>query len=123
MRLHVPVPILRIFDEQVALTHYRDFLGFSVDWTHRFGDDFPTFMQISRGDCIFHLSEHHGDACPGAHLRIRVDGLDELHQSLSDRNYKYAKPDIEDTPWGDREMRVADPFGNRLTFHAPKADD
>ena len=113
MKLHRPVPILRIFDEQLALAHCQDYLGFRVDWTCRFSDDFPLFMIISREDCTLHLSEHHGDARPGAHLRIRVDGLEELHRSRSAGNCKHAGPGIEDKPWGDGEMSLADPFGNR----------
>ena len=31
-----PVPILRCFDEAKAREFYVDFLGFSVDCTHRF---------------------------------------------------------------------------------------
>jgi len=120
VRLHPPVPILRIFDEQAALAHYVDFLQFSVDWTHRFGDNFPIYMQVSRGDCTIHLSEHHGDCCPGARVRILIDGLEQLHRSLQEQDYKYGKPGIEDTPWGDREVCVVDPFGNRLTFYEPK---
>src|SRR5436190_1237289 len=114
MSLHPPIPVLRIFDEQLALKHYVEFLGFTVDWTHRFGDNFPVFMQISRDGCVIQLSEHHGDACPGASLRIRVDGLDELQRSLAARDYKYAKPGPPtEKPWGERELGLGDPFGNR----------
>jgi len=120
MELYPPIPVLRIFDEQLALKHYVEFLGFTVDWTHRFGANFPIFMQISRGDCVIQLSEHHGDACPGASLRIRVDGLDELQRSLAQQDYKYAKPGVPiDKPWADRELELGDPFGNRLTFYEP----
>lgn len=68
-------PILRIFDEAKALAFYVDFLGFTVDWQHRFGDDFPLYLQVSRGDCVLHLSEHHGDCTPGSALRIETDEL------------------------------------------------
>jgi Glyoxalase superfamily protein len=30
--------------------------------------------------------------------------------------FKYARPGIEEMPWGTRDMSVKDPFGNRLTF-------
>ena len=74
------------------------------------------YLQVSRGDCTLHLSEHHGDCCPGAALRIEVDDIDGLHAELTARQYGYARPAIEDTPWETRELSVKDPFGNRLTF-------
>lgn len=40
-------PILRIFDEAKAREFYVDFLGFKVDWEHRFGENFPLYMQVS----------------------------------------------------------------------------
>ncbi|PRA52583.1 MULTISPECIES: glyoxalase superfamily protein [Pseudomonas] len=109
-------PILRIFDEAKALEFYVDFLGFSVDWQHRFEANYPLYLQVSRGGCVLHLSEHHGDASPGAALRIETDALDAFHQELLAKNYRYAHPGIEDTPWDSREMSVKDPFGNRLVF-------
>ncbi|MGD6966170.1 glyoxalase superfamily protein [Rossellomorea vietnamensis] len=29
------------------------------------------------------------------------------------------KPGIEDTPWNTREVKVTDPFGNRLIYYSP----
>ena len=55
-------PILRIFDENKAVEFYVDFLGFKIDWQHRFEANFPLYLQVSRGECVLHLSEHHGDA-------------------------------------------------------------
>jgi len=109
-------PILRIFDETKAREFYLDFLGFKLDWEHRFEPGFPLYMQVSRDGCVLHLSEHHGDCSPGAAVRIETDGLDAFHAQLIAANYKYARPDIQQTPWDTREMSVADPFGNRLTF-------
>jgi hypothetical protein len=28
----------------------------------------------------------------------------------------YARPGIEETPWGTREMKIVDPFFNRVIF-------
>jgi hypothetical protein len=64
---------------------------------------------------VLHLSEHHGDCCPGAALRISVDDLDALHAELTTRAYAHARPAIVTQPWG-RDMPVTDPFGNRLIF-------
>ena len=49
-------------------------------------------------------------------MRIAVDGIDELHAELAAKQFKYARPALEDTPWGTRDLSVNDPFGNRLTF-------
>lgn len=60
------VPILRIFDINKARQFYVDYLGVTVDWEHRFSEDAPLYMQVSRGGMVLHLSEHHGDATPGS---------------------------------------------------------
>jgi hypothetical protein len=39
-----------------------------------------------------------------------------LQTELLRRDYRHARPVIEDMPWGTRDMTIADPFGNRLTF-------
>jgi uncharacterized glyoxalase superfamily protein PhnB len=109
-------PILRIFDEAKTKEFYVEFLGFKVDWEHRFSDDAPLYMQISKDDCVIHLSEHHGDCCPGGAMRIETKGLDALQKELIAKKYKYYRPGIEEMPWGSRDMSVTDPFGNRLTF-------
>jgi len=41
MNLEEPHPILRIFDETKAREFYVDFLGFKVDWEHRFELETP----------------------------------------------------------------------------------
>ena len=123
MSLKAVTPILRIFDEEKAREFYVDFLGFSVDWEHRFEDGLPLYLQVHRGDCVIHLSEHHGDACPGASIRIATDDIDVLCEELSAKQYGYARPGIEDTPWDTREMSIRDPFGNRLTFFGSEMPD
>jgi uncharacterized glyoxalase superfamily protein PhnB len=109
-------PILRIFDEVKAREFYVGFLGFKIDWEHRFEPGLPLYLQVSKGDCVLHLSEHQGDATPGAAMRIETDELEAFRKQLHAKNYKYAKPNIEDTPWGSKDMAIKDPFGNRLVF-------
>lgn len=117
--MKAPVPILRIFDEGRAREFYIEFLGFKVDWEHRFADGMPLYMQVSRGDCVLHLSEHYGDCCPGARVRIETQGLDEYLRRLRKADYKHCKPgEAQMQPWGLREIDLADPFGNRLTLYS-----
>lgn len=110
------IPILRMFDEAKAREFYLDFLGFTIDWEHRFEPGAPLYMQVSRDECILHLSEHHGDSTPGSAIRIDTSDIDAFHAELTSKQYKYARPGINEMPWGTREVSVADPFGNKLTF-------
>jgi uncharacterized glyoxalase superfamily protein PhnB len=120
MRFAAPVPILRMFDLDRAKEFYVGFLGFQVDWEHRFEPAMPVYMQVSRGDCRIHLSEHHGDGTPGTAIRVEMpdDGeLESYQQALRASGYKYYRPGLQDQEWGCREMSVQDPFGNRITFY------
>jgi uncharacterized glyoxalase superfamily protein PhnB len=115
VRMLRSIPILRIFDEAKAREFYIDFLGFTIDWEHRFDDTAPLYMQVTRDACVLHLSEHYGDASPGSAIRIDTTELDAFHAELTAKRYKYARPGINEQPWG-REVSVRDPFGNRLIF-------
>lgn len=116
------IPVLRIFDETKAREFYLGFLGFEVDWEHRFEPDMPVYMQVSRGGCVLHLSEHHGDACPGSTVFLRVKGLDAYHTEIMAKGYGYARPGVEKTFHNSRGMQVTDPFGNRLRFDEAMGD-
>jgi len=121
MKFHPPVPILRSFDEGKAREFYVDWLGFRVDWEHRFEPGMPLYMQVSRGGCVLHLSEHHGDGTPGSAIRVQVDELEALHAELQSRPYKNYRPGLQDQEWGAREMVVQDGSGNRVIFFRPLA--
>ena len=114
------VPVLRIFSVEKAREFYVDFLGFTWDWDHRFGDNFPLYAQVSRGKVVLHLSEHHGDGSPGAGVMISMTGIDDYHRELTAKNYRYYRPSVEDAPWGARIMKLRDPFHNHLTFTEDK---
>jgi catechol 2,3-dioxygenase-like lactoylglutathione lyase family enzyme len=117
MSFHPVIPILRSFDEGKAREFYVDWLGFHVDWEHRFEPGMPLYMQVSRGSCVLHLSEHHGDGTPGTAIRIRVDELEAFHAELQARPYKNYRPGMQDQEWGAREMTVQDGSGNKLIFY------
>lgn len=111
-----PAPILRSFDEAKAREFYLDYLGFSVDFEHRFEPGMPLYMGISRNGLTLHISEHHGDATPGSTVYIPMSGIDEFHTELKGKAYANLNPSIYDAPWHARVMELADPFGNRLRF-------
>lgn len=109
-------PILRMFDVRKAREFYLDFLGFKVDFEHRFEPSLPLYMQVSLGSVILHLSEHHGDCSPGAKVIIETTGLKDYHADILAKDYGYMRPGLEKEPWGDVTMTVIDPFTNRLVF-------
>lgn len=115
------IPILRSFSVDKAKEFYLDFLGFTLDWEHRFAPDLPLYMQIHRDGLVLHLSEHHGDASPGATLFLRVEDLRALERELLAKQYGYARPQAEAVDWG-LQMEVWDPFGNRLRFCQQRED-
>jgi catechol 2,3-dioxygenase-like lactoylglutathione lyase family enzyme len=113
------IPVLRTFDIAKADEFYLGFLGFAVDWDHRFDLDPPLYRQISRGGLILHLSEHHGDGSPGAHVRVMMRGVEAFHREITSRGYRFMRPGLETMPWGSVETGVIDPFGNRIRFCEP----
>lgn len=110
------VPVLRIFSIDKAREFYLGWLGFAVDFEHRFEPGLPLYMGVSRGALELHLSEHHADGSPGANVRVETEDLDLLHAELHDKRYGYGRPGIVATPWVTRELTVHDPFANRITF-------
>jgi uncharacterized glyoxalase superfamily protein PhnB len=116
MKVLQTIPILRIFSVEKAKEFYIDFLGFQIDWEHRFDEKAPLYMQISRDGCVLHLSEHYGDCCPGSTVFLRVSGVEEYHREISAKGYGYLRPGVERTFHNSKCMEVIDPFGNRIRF-------
>ena len=109
------VPIVRIFDVAKAHEFYLGFLGFAVDWEHRYGENFPLYTQVSRAGLRLHLSEHAGDATPGSNMVVYMKGIRAFQKELIGKDYRYMKPGLEDE--GSRlEVTVTDPFQNRIRF-------
>lgn len=116
MEHRATIPILRSFDEAKAREFYCDFLGFTVDWEHRFEPGLPLFMQMSLGTIRIFVSEHHGDATPGSHICFSVKGLRGYHAAIMAKGYPNARPGIEPHHSGGIQVVIPDPFGNRIEF-------
>ena len=43
-------------------------------------------------------------------------GIEEFHQEIAGKNYKYLRPGIETTFYEARCVEVIDPFGDRIRF-------
>jgi len=77
----------------------------------------PAYLQVSRGGLTLHLSEHHGDCCPGSTVFVWMTGIDEFHREITGKNYKYLRPGMEPTFYDAWCVEVIDPFGNRIRFN------
>jgi hypothetical protein len=100
-----------------AKEFYAGFLGFTVDWEHHFGENTPAYLQVSRAGLVLHLSEHHGDACPGSPVFVWMTGVEEFHREITGNGYKYLRPGLETTFYDSECVEVIDPFGNRVRFN------
>ncbi|MBF6337632.1 VOC family protein [Nocardia abscessus] len=120
MHLAPAIPVLRMFDVARAYEFYRDYLGFTVDWEHRFGAEFPLYAQVSRAETTFHLSEHHGDGTPGSVVWIAVGDVFAWQSELAAKSYRYANPGPPEDGPGGPGFELVDPSGNVLRFAQPK---
>lgn len=111
------IPIVRIFDVEKAKDFYVGFLGFTVDWEHHFAENTPAYLQVSRAGLTLHLSEHHGDACPGSTIFVWMTGIEEFHREITTKDHKYLPPGVETTFYNARCVEVIDPLGNRIRFN------
>lgn len=110
-----PIPILRMFDEAKAREFYLDYLGFAVEFEHRFAANMPLYLGIERNGLQLHLSEHHGDASPGSTVFVPTQAVEQLRDELQAKAYRYSHPEISRQGWG-LVLEVPDPFGNRIRF-------
>lgn len=109
------IPVLRIFDTDKAKEFYVGYVGMTVDWEHQFEPGLPLYVQVSRGDLVLHLSEHHGDGTPGTVVYVDTTDVAGLHAELRGKEYSHLKPGLETNEIG-THLSVLDPFGNTLRF-------
>ena len=114
------VPLLRIFDVEKAKEFYVGFLGFAIDWEHRFDERAPLYMQVSRAGRVLHLTEHHCACTPGSTVFVRMRGIEELHREITAKDDGFLRPGLEPTFHDSLGMEVTDPFGNRIRFDQSK---
>lgn len=115
----VPVPVLRSLDEARAREFYLGFLGFSIEWEHRFEPNSPLYMRLRRGRMLLDLSEHHGDGTPGSTIWVPVDDVQALQKEFVEKSYKFMRPGIDIDSPGGPTMDVFDPFSNTIRFCSP----
>ena len=111
-------PELPVSNLQEAIDYYEQKLGFQLAMRMPNGD----YAIVERDDVAIHLFEDtiHDHSPVGIH--IFTQDLDALHAELRQRG-AYLTQAILRKPWGNREFRVKDDFGNELKFTEPLSSD
>jgi uncharacterized glyoxalase superfamily protein PhnB len=111
------IPTFRITDYKEAIEFYTVFLGFSIDWEHRFAPADPVYMQISRDGLVLHLSENVRFPA-GSIVFVQTTRIEAFHMQFKNmQQAKYAVPELQQTAWGTQQIEITDPFNNLLRFN------
>ena len=117
------IPVLRMTDESAAKAFYANYLGFEIEWEHRFEDnpDSPLYMQTRLGQAVIHLNGHATLDTPPAEVRIPVRGVEAFCNHLRSKETKFPNPSVVDPRYTGRktDMNLIDPFENYLVFWEP----
>jgi len=122
-RLKGLTALLPVRDLGAAVTFYVDGLGFTLVFGDRSGA--PGYAGVERDAVSVHLQWQdeiefkEGRAGP-AMLRIEVENVDGLYQELLARGLALPKRPPTRTPWGTRELWLADPDGHSLLFYSER---
>lgn len=106
--------VFAVKDVAASLAHYRDILGFSVDFV--WGDP-PTYACLCRDAVALHLV---ADAIAGrpvgqGQLSIFVRDVDAIRAELAGKGARIVKPP-RDYDYGMRDFDLVDPDGNRIVY-------
>jgi len=111
-------PQFLVDDLDRAVAHYRDRLGFDVDFIY---DSF--YASVSRDGFAIHLKEAPKLPAERAHRKqhehldahISVSGIRDLFGQLQSRGAAVVRP-LEERPWACLDFYVEDPDGYILCF-------
>ena len=116
-RLSRIAPELPVTNLAAALAFYEK-LGFALV-SHTPARDYAI---VERDGIALHLFEDrmHRSAPMGVHLFTHE--LAELFEEYAERGLAFSQK-IERKPWGNRDFRIKDDFGNELKFTEPLTED
>jgi catechol 2,3-dioxygenase-like lactoylglutathione lyase family enzyme len=116
------VPVVRVSAFAAAEAFYSGRLGFHKEWEYRpHGDGSePVYAGFARDGARLHVSSFAGDGVDGTVVLFYTRDVDALHREFTQAGIEV---DLEpyDQSWGNREMYLHDPDGNRLRFSQPQS--
>lgn|SRR5689334_2406910 len=109
--LAAPVPELPVRDVERAQQHYRDVLGFEVNWLY--AD--KSIGAVSRGDFAIFFRKRLAPFEPAVHWIFAPD-IDATYREFKSSGANIAEP-LEKKPWGLTQFTLEDLDGNRFYIH------
>jgi uncharacterized glyoxalase superfamily protein PhnB len=77
---------------------------------------------VERDSVAIHLFEDHTNKSIPIGVHIFTPDLGAVYAEISERGAVFSQQ-ITKKPWGNREFRVLDPFGNELKFSESRAEE
>jgi len=111
-------PELPVSDLKGALKSYQQKLGFEVVAEMPGGD----YAIVERDGIAIHLFHSASQLLSPVGLHIFTNQLEELHGELQSRG-AFLSQEIKRQPWGTRDFRVNDGWGNQLKFTEPLSNE
>lgn len=108
-----PIPQLPVRNVAETQQHYRDVLGFTIDWTWGEND----YGSVSRDEAVIFLCASATPFLPVVHV-LHVGDVDSLHAEWSLAGARIVAPP-EDMPWGIREFTIEDNNGHAFRISQP----
>lgn len=106
-----PVAELPVADVVRAREHYRDALGFELEWL----DPSEDIGAVSRGEVAVFFRRREGPFEPAVHW-VWAQDIDATYAELLASGANIVEP-LELKPWNKRQFTVEDIDGNRFYFH------
>jgi uncharacterized glyoxalase superfamily protein PhnB len=111
-------PELPVTDLPEAIKHYEQKLGFKCVMLMPKGD----YAIVERDAVAIHLFQDETHNCTPVGIHIFTAELEALHAELQQRGARMLQGIVR-RPWGNRDFRLKDEFGNEIKFTEPLAQD
>jgi uncharacterized glyoxalase superfamily protein PhnB len=113
-RLSRVAPEIPVSNLREAIEYYERRLGFRIAMETPAGD----YAIIERDDIALHLFQDNARSHSPVGIHIFTYELEHLQEEVVQRGARLSQKIIQ-KPWGNREFRVTDEWGNELKFTEP----
>lgn len=117
MNIKLAIPVLHVSEIDRSLGFFCEKLGFKREWSYSQSDNAPNpmYVGLQKENTWIHLSSFPGDGISGAVTVFVVENVDALFEEFKSKGIEFVLEPYDQT-WGNREMYLDDPDGNKLRF-------